>query len=130
MTQVNPYNVDVQLVGAPSGGGSGIPSGGTDGQVLTKVSNLDGDADWENPTGQQGPKGDPGPQGIQGQTGPQGATGSQGPQGTQGPKGDTGSTGPAGATGPAGPAPLLILGPTDPVPPGTPAGTAIVRTVS
>lgn len=29
--------------------GSGVPSGGTTGQVLTKQSNTDGDADWQNP---------------------------------------------------------------------------------
>ena len=31
------------------GGGSGLPDGGTDGQVLTKASSTDGDADWEDP---------------------------------------------------------------------------------
>lgn len=35
-------------------GGSGIPPGGTDGQVLTKQSDIDGDALWENPTGTVG----------------------------------------------------------------------------
>ena len=34
--------------GTPSGGGS-LPTGGTIGQVLTKKSNADGDADWETP---------------------------------------------------------------------------------
>lgn len=32
-------------------GGSGLPNGGTLGQVLTKKSATDGDADWEDPTG-------------------------------------------------------------------------------
>jgi hypothetical protein len=31
--------------------GSGVPPGGTTGQVLTKVSNADGDADWQSLTG-------------------------------------------------------------------------------
>lgn len=30
-------------------GGAGIPSGGTSGQVLTKISETDGDADWRDP---------------------------------------------------------------------------------
>lgn len=34
--------------------------------------------------------------------------------------------GPQGVPG----VPLLVLGPTDPVPPGTPAGTVIVRTTT
>lgn len=33
---------------AAQSGGSGVPSGGTTGQILTKKSNTDGDADWEN----------------------------------------------------------------------------------
>ena len=32
-------------------GGSGVPAGGTDGQVLTKQSATDGDVAWETPTG-------------------------------------------------------------------------------
>jgi hypothetical protein len=44
-------------------------------------------------------------------------------QGPEGPKGDT------GAVGPAGPAVTpLVLGPQDPVPANTPAGTVIFRT--
>lgn len=31
--------------------GAGVPPGGTTGQVLTKQSGTDGDADWEDPTG-------------------------------------------------------------------------------
>ena len=34
------------------GGGSGVPVGGTTGQVLTKNSATDGDADWRDPTAQ------------------------------------------------------------------------------
>jgi hypothetical protein len=30
-------------------GGSGVPAGGTTGQILAKQSNADGDADWETP---------------------------------------------------------------------------------
>lgn len=32
-------------------GGASLPSGGSEGQVLTKQSSTDGDADWETPTG-------------------------------------------------------------------------------
>jgi len=34
--------------------GSGVPPGGTTGQVLTKQSNADGDADWQTPSGGSG----------------------------------------------------------------------------
>lgn len=33
------------------GGGSGVPDGGTTGQVLTKISDADGDADWADSAG-------------------------------------------------------------------------------
>ncbi len=40
------------LIGGGSGSeGSGLPDGGTTGQVLVKQSNADGDADWEDNTG-------------------------------------------------------------------------------
>jgi hypothetical protein len=32
------------------GGGAGVPAGGTTGQVLTKASATDGDADWQPPS--------------------------------------------------------------------------------
>jgi hypothetical protein len=38
-----------KLVPVDMGGGSGVPAGGTTYQVLTKLSDTDGDADWENP---------------------------------------------------------------------------------
>jgi hypothetical protein len=34
----------------PEADGSGVPDGGTTGQVLAKQSNADGDADWETPS--------------------------------------------------------------------------------
>lgn len=34
--------------------GTGVPDGGTTGQVLTKLSNADGDATWQDPTGGSG----------------------------------------------------------------------------
>lgn len=37
-------------VPTPGGGGS-LPDGGTTGQTLTKASDADGDADWEDPSG-------------------------------------------------------------------------------
>jgi hypothetical protein len=41
-------------VDALEAGGAGLPAGGTVGQVLTKQSSTDGDADWEDPTGGSG----------------------------------------------------------------------------
>ncbi len=38
----------------PGGEGEALPSGGSTGQVLTKQSNADGDADWEDATGGSG----------------------------------------------------------------------------
>lgn len=32
-------------------GGGGLPAGGTTGQVLTKASAADGDANWQTPSG-------------------------------------------------------------------------------
>lgn len=32
-------------------GGGGLPAGGTTGQVLTKISATDGDANWQTPSG-------------------------------------------------------------------------------
>lgn len=72
-----------------SGGGGSVPDGGTTGQVLTKLSSTNGDADWA--------PGTPGP------TGADGATGAQGPQGDPGPAGSQGIQGVPGATGPTGP---------------------------
>lgn len=39
-----------KIVEPTGGGGGGIPNGGTTGQVLTKESNADGDANWETPS--------------------------------------------------------------------------------
>ena len=46
-------NTPVYISGLPSssGGGGGIPEGGTTGQVLVKLSNSDYDVGWENATG-------------------------------------------------------------------------------
>jgi hypothetical protein len=38
-------------IGAAGSPGIGVPDGGTTGQVLTKISNTDYDADWVDPTG-------------------------------------------------------------------------------
>jgi len=37
------------LIGGGGSGGGSLPTGGTTGQVLTKKSSTDGDADWEDP---------------------------------------------------------------------------------
>ena len=112
--------------------GQGIPAGGTTGQVLTKKSDTDYDADWQDPQGGPGTTGgyyvpsvsetgllsweasDPdmpdvpsadimGPQGPEGAKGDPGEPGEQGPAGQPGPKGDTGDQGPQGNPGPQGP---------------------------
>lgn len=138
---VNPANGRVTIVFAGPAGpagppgedgaaGGGVPSGGTEGQVLAKASDTDLDVEWVDPdtgpqgpagpTGATGPQGPQGPQGIQGIQGPPGADGDdgadgpqgpegpegpqgpQGIQGIQGPPGDDGATGATGATGPPG----------------------------
>lgn len=51
--------------------------------------------------------------------------------GVVGPEGPQGEPGPVGPTGPAGPAVTpLVLGPQDPIPANTPAGTVIFRTAT
>jgi hypothetical protein len=89
-----------------SGGGSGLPSGGTTGQVLAKADATDGNVQWVDPAaGPQGPAGPAGPAGAQGPAGADGAPGAQGPQGDpgiQGPAGEQGPAGPQGDPGPAG----------------------------
>lgn len=72
----------------PTGDGAGIPSGGSENEVLTRVS---GAAVWAPPqatTGAQGPQGEAGPTGPQGPAGPQGNTGAPGQNSTvPGPEG-------------------------------------------
>lgn len=68
-----------------------LPDGGTTGQVLTKTSDADYAADWEDPTGGGG-AGPPGPAGPTGPQGPTGATGPQGPVGPEGPQGAPGTS--------------------------------------
>ena len=99
-----------------------MPAGVTAGQVLTKVTDTDFNAEWQDsqggsgagltPTigdngnwylgdadtgkpsrGEQGPAGPKGDTGGTGPQGPRGEIGPQGPQGDVGPKGDTGATG-------------------------------------
>lgn len=65
--------------------------------------------------------------GNPGATGPPGPQGPKGDTGAQGPKGDTGATGPQGPIGNAG---VLVLSAAAPVPPGTQAGTIILRTAT
>ena len=80
--------------------------------------------------GANGATGATGAAGATGATGATGPTGAAGATGAQGPKGDKGDTGAAGTNGTNGTNGLsvLVLGPTDPVPGGTPAGTPIFRT--
>lgn len=47
---LDPIVDKVEEVEEGGGSGTGIPDGGTTGQVLTKQSATDGDADWETPT--------------------------------------------------------------------------------
>ena len=107
-----------------------MPAGGTAGQVLTKLTDADFEAEWQDcqggadgitPTigengnwylgatdtgkpsrGEKGDTGANGPQGPKGDTGATGADGSQGPKGDKGDTGPQGDAGPKGDTGPAG----------------------------
>lgn len=124
-------------VGIGNTGGS-LPAGGTAGQVLTKVSDAAGAAEWKDIPTEQGPQGEPGPPGPQGETGPQGPQGEpgepgpqgsqgergevgpQGPQGERGEQGEVGPQGPRGEQGPQGePGPLI---------PGGTAGQVLTKT--
>ena len=92
--------------------GQGIPAGGNTGEVLTKKSDADYDAEWapggggvpgpEGPAGPAGPEGPAGPAGPAGEQGPAGPAGPAGEQGPAGPAGPAGEQGPAGPAGPAG----------------------------
>ena len=107
-------------------GGHGLPPGGATGQVLTKKSSADYDADWEDPQGGGGTgtnyqfsvdatnTGDPGTDAAVSvrQEGaevgftftiPRGAQGPQGPAGADGAPGERGPQGPAGQDGAEGP---------------------------
>lgn len=107
----------------------GIPEGGTTGQVLTKRSDADYDADWQTPTGGGGTGTDGGyyrpsvsesgelswtpsqsgmpavpSANVRGPKGEPGAQGPRGEAGEQGPAGEDGAPGPRGETGARGPA--------------------------
>ncbi|MBU6287588.1 MAG: hypothetical protein KGS10_05445 [Chloroflexi bacterium] len=98
-------------------------SGGSTGQVLSKVSGSDYDFTWTAAaSGPTGPTGPSGPQGPQGTAGPQGAAGAAGPQGPQGAAGTAGPQGPQGSSGPQGAA--GAVGPTGPAGPQGSSGAA------
>lgn len=111
---------------------------GSESAFLTSLTGPQGPTGAQGPAGSTGATGPAGPQGATGPTGATGATGStgpagaagatgpEGPQGPQGIKGDTGATGPAGSDA----SNVLVLNATEPVPPGTPANTLIVRPAS
>ena len=107
--------------------GQGLPAGGTTGQVLTKKSDTDYDADWQDPQGGGGsgtnggyyvpsvsdsgqlsweasdPDMPPVPSAdIMGPQGPEGAKGDPGEPGEQGPAGQPGPKGDTGDPGPKG----------------------------
>lgn len=113
----------------PVPAGEGIPPGGTTGQVLTKKSDEDYDAEWQDPQGGGG--GGTGEDGgyytpsvseegvlswtaskpsmpavpaanVQGPAGPAGPRGEIGPEGPEGPQGNPGAQGPQGNPGPQG----------------------------
>ena len=90
--------------------GSGVPSGGSDGDYYLRTTNGDVYARaagvWSvvaNILGATGATGPTGATGSAGATGPTGPTGPTGATGATGSAGATGATGPAGATGAAGP---------------------------
>ncbi len=96
----------VETVPLGEGGTGSLPAGGTAGQVLTKVSDATGAAEWKDILVEQGPQGEPGPPGPQGERGPQGPQGEPGepgPQGLQGERGEIGPQGPQGLQGETGP---------------------------
>jgi hypothetical protein len=100
-----------------------LPDGGTVGQVLTKQSSADGDADWDDPASSghtiedadgtampyqstlQFLNAEVSNDGVNHKTvvDCQGEKGDPGPQGPQGPQGETGATGPQGPQGEQGP---------------------------
>ena len=112
--------------GADGAPGVGVPTGGTAGQVLAKVSDTDYDTEWVDQTG--GGSGTPGEDGgyyqpsvdtsgnltwtasksdmpaVAGSNikGPKGDKGEKGDAGAQGEKGDKGDTGDQGPQGPQG----------------------------
>lgn len=129
-------------------GGHGLPPGGATGQVLTKKSSADYDADWEDAQGGGGTgtnyqfsvdatnTGDPGTDAAvsvrqegaevgftftipRGARGPAGADGAPGERGPQGPAGQDGAEGPQGPKGDPGP-----QGPAGPEGPQGPEGPA------
>ena len=104
-----------------------MPSGGSAGQVLTKLTDADFEAEWQDSQGgadgitptigdngnwylgstdtgkpSRGEQGPAGPKGDTGGTGPQGPKGDAGATGPTGPKGDIGPQGPKGDTGATG----------------------------
>lgn len=112
----------------PVPAGEGIPPGGTTGQVLTKKSDEDYDAEWQDPQGGGGGTGEDGgyytpsvseegvlswtaskpsmpavpAANVQGPAGPAGPRGEIGPEGPEGPQGENGAQGPKGDPGPQG----------------------------
>ena len=111
-TITTPANRQSVLRLVPADSNRYIPPGGTDGQVLTKASGDDYDADWETvagggggtgPAGPQGPIGPEGPAGADGEDGTDGAPGAAGSDGAAGAAGADGNDGAAGAIGPEGP---------------------------
>jgi len=82
--------------------GPGVPTGGTTGQILSKVDGTDYNTVWINNTGGGG--GSEGATGATGPAGTNGATGATGPAGTNGVTGATGPAGTNGVTGATGPA--------------------------
>ncbi len=115
----------VETVPLGAGGGS-LPAGGTAGQVLTKVSDADGAADWQDVPvvpGPQGPQGERGPAGPRGETGPEGPQGERGEQGETGPEGPRGEQGPQGEPGERGP-----QGEPGPIIPGGTTGQVLTKT--
>lgn len=106
--------------------GRGLPPGGTTGQVLTKKSSTDYDADWQDPTGGGGTGGTVSVEVADTKTGepgtdaevvnlgdtthvrldftiPRGEPGADGAPGAEGPAGKDGADGEQGPQGPAGP---------------------------
>lgn len=119
----------VETIAIGEGGSGSLPAGGTAGQVLTKVSDADGAADWRDVPVVPGPEGPQGPQGIPGPQGPQGEPGETGPAGPQGEQGETGPQGPRGEQGPQGePGERGPQGEPGPIIPGGTTGQVLTKT--
>lgn len=85
--------------------GVGVPKGGTSGQVLAKLTDLDYETHWVDilqPSPSESSSGTSGSDGTKGQDGTSGTTGSSGTSGFSGSSGSSGKSGTNGTSGSTG----------------------------